>query len=337
MVISRRSVLCGLGATAALTSASLRLTAAGLEPALDNQSATRTPQSAMTGFRLSILTDEISQDLDHALAVASREFGLGYVDLREAHGKNVMKWDAAAVGEARRLLERYRLRVACIASPIFKVDWPGAPKSPFSPQRDEFGADFTFEQQDELLERAFDLARAFNTDRIRIFDFWRLEDQEPHRAAMDDAVRGAAVKAGKRGLTLVLENEYACNTATGAEAARLLNAIREPALQLTWDPGNAAFRGETPFPDGYAKLPKDRIGHVHCKDAVARPDGKGWEWMAMGRGVIDWAGQFRALKQDGYRRAVTLETHWRGGGTPEESSRQSMTGMKALLQKAGAA
>ncbi len=39
----------------------------------------------------------------------------------------------------------------------------------------------------------------------------------------------------------------------------------------------------------------------------------------MGRGVIDWAGQFRALKQDGYHRAVTLETHWKGGGTPEES------------------
>ena len=57
---------------------------------------------------------------------------------------------------------------------------------------------------------------------------------------------------------------------------------------------------------------------------------------AMGRGVIDWAGQFRALKQDGYRHAVTLETHWRGAGTPEESSRQSFAGMKELLLRAGA-
>jgi sugar phosphate isomerase/epimerase len=56
----------------------------------------------------------------------------------------------------------------------------------------------------------------------------------------------------------------------------------------------------------------------------------------MGSGVIDWAGQFRALKADGYRHACTLETHWRGAGTPEESSRQSFAGMKALLQKAGA-
>src|SRR5437870_1865548 len=83
------------------------------------------------------------------------------------------------------------------------------------------GAAFSFAQQDELLERAFDLARAFNTDRIRVFDFWRLDDQAPHRQAIDEVVRAAAAKAGKRGLTLVLENEYACNTATGAEAGRL--------------------------------------------------------------------------------------------------------------------
>jgi sugar phosphate isomerase/epimerase len=290
----------------------------------------------MATFNVSVLTDEISQDLGRALEVAANEFGLGHVDLREVGKKNIMSWDSKDVAEARRLLERYRLRVACIASPIFKVDWPGAPRSKYSPQRDEFSADFTYQQQDELLDRAFELARVFNTDRIRIFDFWRLDDQAPYRKAIDAKLREAAVKAKGRGVTLVVENEQSCNTATGAEAARLLAAVQEPALELNWDPGNATTRDEVAYPDGYARLPKARIGHVHCKDAVRKKDGSGWEWMAMGRGVIDWAGQFRALKQDGYRRAVTLETHWRGGGTPEESSRQSWAGMKALLQKAGA-
>ena len=110
-------------------------------------------------FNASVLTDEISQDLGRALEVAANEFGLGYVDLREVGKKNIMNWDSKDVAEARRLLERYRLRVACIASPIFKVDWPGAPRSKFSPQRDEFSADFTHEQQGELLDRAFELAR----------------------------------------------------------------------------------------------------------------------------------------------------------------------------------
>ena len=34
-------------------------------------------------FNVSVLTDEISQDLGHALEVASKEFGLGYVGVRE--------------------------------------------------------------------------------------------------------------------------------------------------------------------------------------------------------------------------------------------------------------
>ena len=315
--ISRRAFVAGMGATAAL--AMRPLSAADTD-----------------AFKVSVLSDEISQDFGRALEVAAKEFGLGYVDLREINKKNIMSWDAKELAEARRLLEKFHVRVACIASPIFKVDWPGAPKSKYSPSGAEFGAAFTFSQQDELLERSFELAKVFNTARIRIFDFWRLDDQAPHRKDIDEKVRAAAVKAGKRGLTLVIENEMACNTATGAESARLLNAIKAPALELNWDPGNASHRDEIPYPDGYARLPKGRIGHVHCKDAVKGADGKTWEWAAMGRGVIDWAGQFRALKQDGYRRAVTLETHWKGGGTPEESSRQSFAGMKQLLQKAGA-
>ena len=48
--------------------------------------------------------------------------------------------------------------------------------------------------------------------------------------------------------------------------------------------------------------------------------------------------EFRALGKDGYAGALSLETHWRlKGGTAEESSRQSMAGMKDLLRQAGQA
>jgi sugar phosphate isomerase/epimerase len=284
-------------------------------------------------FTLSVLTDEITQDLGRACEIAAREFGLGYVELRSAHDKNILSWDTGDVADARRLLARYNLRVSELASPIFKVDWPGAPKSPYSPSGPQFAADFTYAQQDELLERAVALARTFGTPYVRVFDFWRLADPTAYREAIDDRLRQAAAKVRKQGVTLNVENEAACNTATGAEAARLLAAVREPSLMLNWDPGNARAGGETPYPDGYARLPKGRIAHVHCKDAVVKADGT-TEWAAMGAGVIDWAGQLRALKRDGYRGALSLETHWRGAGTAEESSRRSMTGLKELLRRA---
>jgi len=287
----------------------------------------------MATFKLSVFTDEITHDFGRAVEVAAKEMALGYVELRILWGKNIMALDAGEIAAARRLLEQRRLRVTSIAGPLFKVDWPGAPVSQFS-QRDKFGADFTFAQQPEVLERGLELARAFGTDRLRCFDFWRLEDPKPHRAAMDEELRRAAAKAAKRGVTLVMENEYACNTATGAEAARTLAAVDVANFKLNWDPGNSAFRGEVPYPDGYNLLPKNRVGHVHCKDVERKPDGT-YAWQAVGRGIIDFAGQFRALKKDGYRGAVVLETHWRGAGTPEESTKQSMAGLKDALREAG--
>ena len=286
-------------------------------------------------FKLSVINDEIAADFGRAAEVAAQEFGLHYIEIRALWGKNIMRLDAKEIAEARRILEKHKLRVSSIASPIFKVDWPDAPTSRFSPKRDQFGADFTFAQQDELLERGFELARVFHVDRIRIFDFWRLDDQNPYRAAMDQKLIQAARKAEKRKVTLLLENEPSCNTATVAESARTLGAVRSPNFKLNWDAGNAASRGEIAYPDGYQHLPKNRIGYMHCKDVV-RGAGDKYEWMKMGAGIIDYVGQFRALKKDGYRGVVSLETHWRGAGTPEESSRQSMAGMKDLLRRAGA-
>jgi L-ribulose-5-phosphate 3-epimerase len=289
---------------------------------------------AKSPFRIAVINDEISQDFGRACEIVSRQFGMGWIELRSLWNKNILNLSSQEVAEAKRILEKNRLRVTDIGSPLFKVDWPGAPKSKFSPKRDQFNADFTFDQQDEVLERSIELAKQFGTDRVRCFDFWRLDDQGPYRLAINEKLRAAAEKAGKKSVILVLENEMACNTATGAEATGVLSAVRSEYFMLNWDPGNAAAHGEKAFPNGYDVLPKNRIGHCHCKDVVKK--GEGYEWAAMGQGTIDWVGQFKALKRDGYGYAVSLETHWRGAGTPEASTNESWAGMKKQLRKAAA-
>src|SRR6267154_551968 len=248
--IPRREFLSGLGMIAAATSLPCIPGCASMDPPMKSP------------FRIAVINDEITQDFGRACEIASKEFGMEWIELRGMWNKNLLKLDAKEIEEAHRILEKYQLRVADIASPLFKVDWPGAPKSKFSPKRDQFNADFTFEQQDEVLERSLALAKTFKTDRVRFFDFWRLDDQAPYRAAINEKLRNAAEKAAKK-------------------------------------------------------------------------DGSGYQWAAMGGGIIDWVGQFKALKRDGYHFAVSLETHWRGGGTPEESTRQSWAGMKKELQEAG--
>jgi sugar phosphate isomerase/epimerase len=286
-------------------------------------------------FHVAVINDELTQDFGRACEIVAGEFRLEWIEIRSIWNKNLLKLDAREIAEARRILEQHKLRVTDIATPLFKVDWPGAPSSKFSLQHDQFGADFTFAQQDEVLERSLELAKAFNTTRIRCFDFWRIDDPTPYRAAMNQKLLAAAEKAGKKGMILILENEFACNTATGAEAARLLSEVPSRHFMLNWDPGNAFACGEKPYPDGYSLLPKNRIAHCHCKDAVKKPDREDCDWAVMGGGAIDWIGQFQALKNDGYKHAVSLETHWRGAGTAEESTRQSWAGMKEQMQKAG--
>jgi sugar phosphate isomerase/epimerase len=294
--------------------------------------ASQTPGSCP--FRLAVINDEITQDFEKACQVASGEFGLHWIELRSMWNKNLADLTPKEIDDACKLLAEYKLQVTDLASPLFKTDWPGAPRSKQSETRDQFHADFDAAAQDALLERCIVLTKSFHTRRIRCFDFWRLDDQKPYRAAINARLQRAAERCAKDNVILMLENEMSCNTATGEEAAAVLHAIPNRNFMLNWDPGNAAALFSVPYPTGYDLLPKERIGHCHCKDVIYKPGHK-YEWAPVGSGVVDWVGQFRAFQRNGYHYGVSLETHWRGAGSPEASSRVSMAGLKKTLAKAG--
>jgi len=323
MTVSRRSFLGGLAAAGA---------AAAFPATSFSQPSNSVPTTCP--FRLSVINDEISQDFDHACSVAAHDFGLHWIELRGMWNKNITDLNASEIAEAQRILKKYDLRVTDIASPLYKVDWPGAPRKD-GQKRDEFHASYDFSQQDALLRHCIDLVHTFNTDRLRCFDFWRLADPAPYREAINKKLAESAEVCAKSNVILILENEMSCNTGNAKEAAAVLHAIPNKNFMLNWDPGNAGtFPGDVPFPNGYDLLPKDRIGHCHAKNVKREPGGK-WEWEPVGIGVVDWVGQLRALHRDGYHYAVSLETHWRGAGTPEASTRISMADLKKALAEAG--
>jgi sugar phosphate isomerase/epimerase len=315
--LSRRQFAAGLGFTAASLSLPMRARAAGLS------------------LRVGVISDEISQDFDHACYVIAKDFGLHLVELRELWGKNLQAISGDQIAEAQKIIAKYGLQVTDISSPLFKVNWPGAPPSQYGSKADLHGAaDVGFKQQDEVLERSIALAKQFNTDKVRCFDFWRIDDVKPYRAAINAKLQEAAEKAARQSILLVLENEFACNTATGREAAATLSGVPSRNLGLNWDPGNAVMRGELDaFPNGWAAIPKGRLRHCHVKNAVKDASGK-IVWSPVNIGYIDWAAQFKALADIGFRGAVNLETHYKDGKGPESSTRTSWQGMKEELDKA---
>ena len=111
MSTSRREFLAGLAGAGALAAV----------PHAARAAASTCP------FRLSVINDEISADFDHACSVAANDFGLSWIEIRSMWGKNVTDLNADEVDRSRQILEKYKLRVTDIASPLFKVHWPGAP------------------------------------------------------------------------------------------------------------------------------------------------------------------------------------------------------------------
>jgi sugar phosphate isomerase/epimerase len=187
---------------------------------------------------------------------------------------------------------------------------PDAPEVDARFQQDVFASRHTFAGQPRLAARAFEIAAITGARIIRVFTYWRTVRPEECFSRIVDALGGLAEQAAAQGVTIGLENEHACNIATGEETGKLLAALDHPALKVVWDPANALVAGENPFPEGYARIPAGRIVHVHAKDCRVH-DHKA-EWLPLGEGSVDWPGQIAALERDGYTGWISLETHWPG-------------------------
>ena len=257
----------------------------------------------------SAITDEFSPDFDTAIEAMSA-VGMTGAELRLISGKNIVELSDDDVSDLRARAEKRGIRVLSIASPVLKCVLPGGP--PIDPrfQQDVFGSSYTFDDQPRLTERAFAVAAKAGAGIIRVFSYWRTTAPERCFDSIVLALRALAEEAAPRGIVIGLENEHACNVATGAEAGRMLAAVDHPALKLIWDPANASILGEIPYPHGYESLPSARIVHVHAKDCKVR-DHKP-TWGPLGEMDIDWRGQIAALERDGYAGSISLETHWRG-------------------------
>lgn len=281
-------------------------------------------------MRLSVITDEISMDLAYAIDVM-KEYDCTGVELRSIGGTNISNISDAQADEIKKIVTEKGMEVVALASPLFKCELGGGIAE--GTGRLHEATQRTVDEQMDVLVRCGKYAKMLGTKYIRTFAFWRRGEQTPQ---IEDAVAAGMADAIKyaedNDLVLLLENEHDCYMGTGAETARFLSRFNSPALRACWDPGNAYFAGEIPFPDGYNAI-RNYISHVHIKDAELLASGK-YRFIVVGDGEIDFKGQLAALKADGYEGYLSIETHYRPfGGTPEQGSRLSLQGLKKLLSE----
>lgn len=276
----------------------------------------------LADFKLGVTTDEIDEDLATALRFL-RTFNLRWGEIRSVWGSYAEKQPIPKVKEMRALLDEYQIKPSILSTSFFKLPLPpdGSP---------------VLDKQWQLLEDAMDRAEILGTRKLRTFGFTYKTGETPDPSAYPriyELVAESARRAHKRGFQLAVENVGQSYIWTGADSAKLLKAVKEEALNLNWDPNNAAEKGEHPFPEGYKLLDPARIVHVHLRDFKHNPAGK-VVWCAVGEGEADNLGQIRALLKDGFKGTWTLETHWRPPQGKAYASKTSLTALLKVVEKA---
>lgn len=263
-------------------------------------------------MEISIITDEISADLGTAIELGV-EWGVRNFELRGFFTDRVPKFSAYQKQCVRDALDEYEARVIGIGPGLFKIPYPEK-----RPARATLGW-MDLSQYDgwassrkllnyhlnELLPASLDYASELGAKLVVAFSFERAQEPDEPPEEVLNCLWQAAERAGAHDIGLAIETEAGYWADTGAHTAQIVRMVNHPALGVNWDPGNAFFAGDNPYPTGYREV-RDLVRHIHYKDARRDRHGKS---RYAAEGQIDWAGQIAALAEDGYEGFISIETH----------------------------
>lgn len=264
----------------------------------------------MHHLALGIVSDEISPDFSEAVQHGS-DWGISIFEIRVLKTGRIPAVDQGELRDVQALVKEKGLRVTALSPGIFKL-----PLSQISKLEEDLSS---------TLPRTLTLAKEFGATLVIIFGFQRESSESPDNFWRAVELMGrAAEKARKEGITLVIENEPGFWCDSGANTAKLIEAVSSPFLRANWDPCNGYGTDERPFPEGYEAI-KRFIANVHVKDTK---EGSLIRCVPVGEGAVDWKGQLEALVRDWVVSHITIETHC---SPLVEKSRQNVDTLRRYL------
>ncbi len=241
----------------------------------------------MMKIRMSGFGDEISSVLEEQLSVL-QELEIGAIELRSIGGRNLMDFSDKELTSILNTLRMNGIRVSALGSPIGKS----------SLEEDEamFWTRFV---------RAVAICNRLETRYLRIFSFYVSESDKstafPHvRQRFEQMVRYAA----SQDVVLLHENEKGIYGNTPQDCLKLLSAIHDHHLRMTFDPANFIQVGSIPYPDAFNLL-APYVSYVHVKDARVS-DGK---VTVVGAGDAQWPQLMIALTRRNFDGYFSIEPH----------------------------
>jgi sugar phosphate isomerase/epimerase len=253
-------------------------------------------KSRITKASISAITDEIGLTQAEAIDFA-HHYGLSFVELRNIpeRKKEVAKMTEPEVKAVAAELAAAKLKVSFLNTSLLKFNWPGLkPGAAVRPMDQK-----KWDSRKEDVQNALNAANILGVDKVRVFTGSRVEHPETVYKLVAQTIEELIPMAEKAKVHLLIENEYSQNIGNSPESRDIMAMLPSKWIGLNWDPGNAQFLKETPFPDGYSVVPKDRILNIQFKaqNTLDGPD------------KMDWKAVLEALEKDNYQHKLGLETH----------------------------
>lgn len=287
-------------------------------------------------MKLGVITNGISNDLEYALQVMN-EFALTEAELQFVWDKEVGDLTIAEIDRVGELLERYRIRTSCISRGLFG----GMLIGPLTID------DPAYRDQIDALRRCIAMAKTLDCSLVRVMSFRKeMILFGSHGADIWNVSVGAWDKllelmrlpvqiAEEEEVSLVVETGNNAMITSGYLGRRLIEELDTDHLKLLWDPCNSLYCNEPAYPDGYEALSGGYIGHIHLKDSLVDIPRATVQCTPLGEGHMapHLEPLAKALKADGYKGAISLESVYRPeGGTFEDGFRASIHRMKQLFE-----
>jgi sugar phosphate isomerase/epimerase len=248
--------------------------------------------------KLGIVADEIDRDFATAVR-AGTSLGLRRYEVRFLTSGRVPMCEPHELREVERIAAGEGVEITAISPGLFK----------YVDSAEGFAHDLN-----EVYPKAAELAHRWKLPGLIVFGFHKPGATEENFAELPSApvppqvidwLSEAAARAGRDGLTLMIEPEPICWFDTS------LPSGVPAAVRINYDPGNVAWlKGCDPIDEFAAAAPY--IANVHVKDLKPFPAGVRPEFVPAGEGVIDYRRHFAALRASGYGGPISLEPHMDG-------------------------
>ena len=205
----------------------------------------------MAKLMLSAFADEYSDSLTEQLD-ALRNFGIEYLELRHADGKNVSEMTYDDVTELQNKLRAYGIKVSAIGSPLGKIAING-----------------DLHAHMELTKRVCETAARLEAKYVRMFSFYlpACRTRKECRAQVVDALGQMLDIADAYCLVMCHENEAKIYGESPTQCKELLDQFGG-RMRAVFDMGNFVLGGYEPY-GAYGQL-LPYIEYFHIKDALAR-------------------------------------------------------------------